>query len=415
MSTPVTRSLSPSSGFVRLLHFQFFMTGIVTALLGPLLLFFIKRCALTDAEAGFLIAVQFSGNFLGSFFATRNLRRSVLLGMTLIGVGVSSLAFVSCRWVPVCIGCYGVGLGLTISAINLIVADRQPFRRAYSLSVLNFVWCAGAVGSPVLVGWAQRNDLVSFALLAIGACALGLALGAGGLPDILRASAGTDHSYSGSYSSPLLFFASVLFLYVGLETAVGNWTAPYGARLQGSGEIIGVSAVTCFWLALLIGRIICALLLRHLSEMRMYLVALLASGVGIVLLLAARSGKQLIVAVSITGLGLAPLFPLLLSFASGALLASRNTGWVFSVAALGGAVIPWLTGRLSTSVSSLRTGLAVPASTLVLIVVLSVMRAKQLRGELELRNQRPYLKDYNTGVGGPTNSPKPEGKIIIKQ
>jgi RHS repeat-associated protein len=35
--------------------------------------------------------------------------------------------------------------------------------------------------------------------------------------------------------------------------------------------------------------------------------------------------------------------------------------------------------------------------------------------ELELRDQRPYLKEYNTGAGGPANSPNPEGKIIIKQ
>jgi len=32
-----------------------------------------------------------------------------------------------------------------------------------------------------------------------------------------------------------------------------------------------------------------------------------------------------------------------------------------------------------------------------------------------LRDQRPYLKEYNTGAGGPANSPNPEGKIIIKR
>ena len=38
-----------------------------------------------------------------------------------------------------------------------------------------------------------------------------------------------------------------------------------------------------------------------------------------------------------------------------------------------------------------------------------------LQRELELRDQRPYLKEYNTGAGGPANSANPEGKIIIKQ
>jgi len=38
-----------------------------------------------------------------------------------------------------------------------------------------------------------------------------------------------------------------------------------------------------------------------------------------------------------------------------------------------------------------------------------------LQRELELRDQRPYLKEYNTGAGGPANSPNPQGGIIIKK
>jgi RHS repeat-associated protein len=35
--------------------------------------------------------------------------------------------------------------------------------------------------------------------------------------------------------------------------------------------------------------------------------------------------------------------------------------------------------------------------------------------EMTLRDQRPYLKEYNTGAGGPANSPNPQGGIIIKK
>ena len=38
-----------------------------------------------------------------------------------------------------------------------------------------------------------------------------------------------------------------------------------------------------------------------------------------------------------------------------------------------------------------------------------------LQRELQLRDQRPYLKEYNTGAGGPANSPNPQGGIIIKK
>lgn len=38
-----------------------------------------------------------------------------------------------------------------------------------------------------------------------------------------------------------------------------------------------------------------------------------------------------------------------------------------------------------------------------------------LAREQILRDQRPYLKQYNTGAGGPANSPNPQGGIIIKK
>ena len=38
-----------------------------------------------------------------------------------------------------------------------------------------------------------------------------------------------------------------------------------------------------------------------------------------------------------------------------------------------------------------------------------------LAREQILRDQRLYLKQYNTGAGGPANSPNPQGGIIIKK
>jgi hypothetical protein len=38
-----------------------------------------------------------------------------------------------------------------------------------------------------------------------------------------------------------------------------------------------------------------------------------------------------------------------------------------------------------------------------------------LQREMELRDQRPYLKEYNTGSGGPANFPIPQGGIIAKK
>jgi MFS transporter, FHS family, glucose/mannose:H+ symporter len=166
----------------------------------------------------------------------------------------------------------------------------------------------------------------------------------------------------------------LFFLYVGTETSVGAWTALYAMRLPHLNDSIPASAVGCFWLALLLGRLINAALLRHIPEQRIYAISLVITLGGFSLFLVARSSLQVLIGASATGLGLAPLFPIILSFASPALLACRNSGWVFSSAGLGGALIPWLTGQVSARSGSLRVAFMVPASAAVLIVALSLAR-----------------------------------------
>ena len=75
-----------------------------------------------------------------------------------------------------------------------------------------------------------------------------------------------------------------------------------------------------------------------------------------------------------TGLALAPLFPLILALFLEEIGGSRNAGWVFAVAGLGGAVLSWLTGWISTGTGSLRSGLLVPGAAALLMLMLSSRR-----------------------------------------
>lgn len=373
---PVSDCHRISARLVFILYLEFALTGAVTTLLGPLLPGLAKRCSLSDADAGLLIAAQFAGNFAGALFANRNLGLSILTGLPLIALGVGGLAFSACSLNAIWAACYGIGLGLTISAINLIVARQDPSRRASSLTLLNFVWGAGAVGSPVLIGWAEKQHITSWVLVVIatGAITLWLVTIIEGNLSFLPAL--ENHLPSTWYSPLLLFFAALLFLYIGVETSVGNWAAPYALRMRHTSNLIGASSVACFWLALLAGRLACVFLLKHTLEILVYGFSAVFTMGGLAFLLTAASGHQVLAGSLITGLGLAPMFPLLLSFASRSLLAYRNSGWVFSCAALGGAIVPWLTGRVSTSFHSLRVGLIVPTFAMILIITLSLGRSR---------------------------------------
>ena len=393
MAPSADSRLSPR--LLAVLYLQFVLTGTVTTLLGPLLPVLVKRCAMSDADAGSLVAAQFAGHFIGALFANRNLRTSIFAGMPLIAIGVGALGFSSCALGYLCTACYGVGLGLTISAINLIIASRQRERRAYSLTLLNFLWGIGAVSSPVLVEWARRHQLLPWTLLCLGIA--GLVLWAATLLSDLSVSPEQEsHSTASWYSPSLLLFGTLFFLYVGTETSVGAWTALYAMRMPHLSDSIPASAVGCFWLALLSGRLINAALLRRVPEQRIYAFSLLIMLGGFALFLLAHSSLQVLLGAGVTGLGLAPLFPIILSFASPALLACRNSGWVFSSAGLGGALIPWLTGQASARSGSLRAAFIVPASAAVLIVALSLI------GLGKRPSSRPNVSAFPDGPRGRT-------------
>jgi fucose permease len=151
-----------------LLYCVFAITGVLTALPGPWLPILARKWMLTDTQAGSVIAAQFLGNMIGCFFSVRKLRSSLLFGLTLMFLGTCGFVFLHWPNLRGCFFCYGIGLGLSIPATNLIVATLHPARRAASLSLLNCVWGVGAISCPVLVLIAQRLGSIEGMLLTIG-------------------------------------------------------------------------------------------------------------------------------------------------------------------------------------------------------------------------------------------------------
>jgi len=140
-------------------------------------------------------------------------------------------------------------------------------------------------------------------------------------------------------------------------------------------------AVAVFWAALLLGRATTPAILAWVSELRLYRTAVVATIAGVVLLLAAHSPLSILAGSALTGLALAPVFPLILALFLAEIGGSHNAGWVFAVAGLGGAVLSWLTGIISSRTGSLRIGLLVPGTAaLLMLAMISRRRANRDRG-----------------------------------
>jgi fucose permease len=159
----------------------------------------------------------------------------------------------------------------------------------------------------------------------------------------------------------------LFFFYVGIEATVGGWLVAYAESVAKG--VIPLLIGSGFWAALLLGRGLSPWVLRRVSEPRLFLAALTTSLAGALCLRFAVSEWWIAAAALVMGFGLAPVFPLTVSFLAGQTEAAggRQAGWVFAFAGLGGATLPWLTGRLPGADATLARGFIVPVVALVLM------------------------------------------------
>jgi fucose permease len=87
--------------------------------------------------------------------------------------------------------------------------------------------------------------------------------------------------------------------------------------------------------------------------------------------MAQPSSASLMIMTFCSALTLAPLYPLMLSFLLARTGSHPRLGLLFSVTSLGGALLPWLTGVISSRFHHLRAGLIVPAIAVIALLALA--------------------------------------------
>jgi FHS family glucose/mannose:H+ symporter-like MFS transporter len=360
--------------------FYFLPAGAATVMLGPLLPALIHRWQILDAQAGALFTAHFLGQLCGAWFGTRNLRGSVLYGAALSAVGCVAMIWVNFAIAPIALFSIGVGLGLGLSAGNVIVGTAIPAARARLLAILNVAWSVGAIACPMALRLSAAGGVrVFFSLTAV--CFALAALFAVAIPRGLKAAnTARDISLSptqsaGTHSSlplwSLLVFAAALFLYVGVENSLGGWLPSYAVR---SNPALRASSISFyFWAAELVVRLLMATLSVRIGEATLYRICLsLLLLIEVVLCTMAHLSPANMIALAVlSGLALAPLYPLLVAFMLARTGNHPRLGALFACASLGGAIMPWMTGIFSTQFHELRAGLLIPAVGVCLLLILS--------------------------------------------
>jgi MFS transporter, FHS family, glucose/mannose:H+ symporter len=362
-------------------YFYFLAAGIATVMLGPLLPSLIQRWHIQDAQAGTLFTANFAGQFCGAWFATRNLRASILYGSAITAAGCIALAWVAFGPAHIALFCTGLGLGAGLTAGNVIAGTAVPAARARLLAILNVVWGFGAIACPVLVRLSSAAGIQYFffataALLSITAF-VAIAIPSNTPNPTLPAEPASRGPSTKQRLPlpplPLFVFGAAIFLYIGIENALGGWLPSYAVRTNPA--IHASSIALYFWIAELTGRILVTVLLTHVGEAALYRVCLVLLILTQVLLCATTPiSAPGIVALTILGaLSLAPIYPLIVSFLLARTGNHPGLGALFATASFGGATLPWLTGVFSTRFHSLRTGFLVPAAGAALLLFLSAI------------------------------------------
>jgi MFS transporter, FHS family, glucose/mannose:H+ symporter len=371
--------------------FYFVAAGIATVMLGPLLPALIQRWHIQDAQAGALFTAGFVGQFCGAWFATRNLRASVLYGSAISAAGCAAMPWVGFGTAHIALFCVGLGLGAGLTAGNVIAGTAVPSSRARLIAILNVAWGLGAIACPVLVRLSAAGGIQHFFFATAGFLAL-TSLVSLAVPNPAQPENPTAVSSQPASSSvrprmplpplPLFVFGASAFLYIGIENSLGGWLPSYAVRADPTLHASSIS--TYFWVAELTGRILITVLMTILSEATLYRICLgLLILTQILLSVTAHISAAGIVALTVlTALSLAPLYPLLMSFLLARTGNHARLGALFATASFGGATLPWLTGVFSTYFHGLRAGLLVPAAGAALLLGLSaIITAKPTASE----------------------------------
>ena len=359
----------------RALYGGFLFVGVITVLLGPLIPELQAAWGINHAQTGSLFLMQYAASSVASLFSSLHLRRSLIAGWGLAALGLAGLSTGDWALARPAVTVLGFAMGLLIPSFNLMVARQNPNRRGAALATLNLTWGFGAVSSPLLfAAFAQRFGafavVAAIAAVAGAVCVL-FAFGIHDAPAAPKATAAQIREDRGS-AGTLILIATLFLLYVGAETSVSGWLVALSDEFSTSRSVVSLIIGSGFWGAVLFGRATSAVLLRHFKEHHVFWFSLALASTGTMTLLVADTQGGVAVGALLAGLGLAPLYPLIVAILAEAtaLRRARIAGAVMSFGGIGGALLPWLSGQVSQAAGnggSLSRGFVVPVVALLLI------------------------------------------------
>jgi fucose permease len=359
------------------LHGSFALTGVLHAIGGALLPSLALTLRMTDKQSGLLFLLYFIGTAVGALLCVGRYAQLMSVGFLVAAASCVAIANADAVLLRPLFFVLGVGVGIPMSAVTMFAGRKFADRSAAPLTFLNFSWSAGALLAPLFAAQLLLNHTyrAAYAALAVAATIAAAACWLV-LEDPPARPAPARHSGMRNVGW-IALFAVLTFLEVGIENTTATWLATYAMRGAGTGPALAAASSSLYWCGFLVSRGLFALVLLRIDASRVLRVAVLIAVIASSLLVIFSGPVERGLSMLALGAALAPVFPLLLSRFFARARNASDSRWVLSICGFGGSVLPWLTGWISASFSSLRLGLAtVPAALACILILLTFALAR---------------------------------------
>jgi fucose permease len=368
--------------FTWLMYLSLALYGYFLNVLGPITPFLKEELGLTYTVSSFhftafalgILLIGVSGHLLIQRIGRR---RSLWLG--LFGISLSALLLLSGRNPVITIGAsflMGWIGSLILAIVPAALSDQHAELKAVALSEANVIASLLAACAPLLVGWFAGSTAGWRLALGLMAC----------LPVLMFLGLGRDSAASAASTStetarenrplPALFWIYwvAIVLGVSVEFCMIFWSADYVEQALGLARTDAARAVSLFLGGMILGRMAGSRLVQRYSTRAVVTVSIFLAGVGFFLFWRADEPLIGLSGLFLSGLGVASLYPLLLSLAISAADGNTVQAGARATLASGTAILalPLALGRLADTVG-IRPAYGVVVLLLVGVFLISQM------------------------------------------
>jgi fucose permease len=344
---------------------------------------------LPQGAAGQVFVASGLGYFVTSFLSgqlSHLLGIGLLLAASTALVAAAMLGFAfSPAWAlfVACAVVHGLGSGAIDAGLNGYAAH---YLSARHMNWLHACYCFGAMLGPLLmtaVLTSGRHYGSGYLVVAGVMASLAVVFLVTG-PQWGRASAtaeavGVRVEVGAAIRHPyVLLHMAVFFVYTGLEMALSQWAFTVLTELRGVAPGPAGVAVGAYWGSIGLGRIVFGLIADRIGIDRLLRYCLLAAAAGMALFAVPLSPGAAYAGLALAGIGLAPVFPCLMTRTPqrlGTALSAHAVGFQVGAAMIGAAAIPGALGLIASEVGLT----AIPVGALILAVLLWAIHERLIR------------------------------------